>query len=128
MKRNFVTLAAVGAIALGGFAFAEAENGGRCSGGAGWHSHGNPLARMTRSLDLTSDQQAKVQPILDQAKPQIIAIHQEAMQKTKAVMDNAMSQIRPLLTSEQQKKFDALQKAHQDLRNAQKELHDAMKE
>ena len=128
MKRNLLTLAAVGAIALGGFAFAQAENGDRWSGGAGCHGHGNPLARMTRSLNLTSDKQAKVQPILDQAKPQIIAIHQEAMQKTKAVMDNAMSQIRPLLTSEQQKKFDALQKAHQDLRNAQKELHDAMKE
>jgi Spy/CpxP family protein refolding chaperone len=128
MKRNFVTLAAVSAIALGGIVFAQAENGGSWSGSARWHGHGNPLARMTHSLNLTSDQQAKVQPILDQAKPQMVAIHQEAMQKAKAVMDNAMSQIRPLLTPEQQKKFDALQKARQDLHNAQKELHDAMKE
>src|SRR4029077_10830339 len=128
MKRNLLTLAALGAIALGGVAFSQAENGANWSGHGRWQGHGNPLARMTKSLNLTSDQQAKVQPILDEAKPQIAAIHQEAMQKTKAVMDNAMSQIRPLLTPEQQKKFDAVQKAHQDLRNAQKELHDAMKE
>jgi Spy/CpxP family protein refolding chaperone len=126
MKRNLLTFAAVGAIALGGFAFAQAENGSNCGGR--WHGHGNPLGRMTESLNLTPDQQSKVQPILDQAKPQIIAIHQEAMQKTKAVMDNATSQIRPMLTPEQQQKFDAQQKARQDMHNAHKELHDAMKE
>ena len=50
------------------------------------------------------------------------------MQKTQAIMASTMSQIRPLLTPEQQTKFDALQKARQNLRNAQKNLHDAMKE
>ena len=124
MKRNFLTFAAVGAIALGGFAIAQAENGGNCGG----HGQSNPLARLTETLNLTPDQQAKVQPILDQTKPQIIAIHQEAMQKTKAIMDNATSQIRPLLTPEQQKKFDAQQKARQDMCSARKGLHDAMKE
>jgi len=80
---------------------------------------------MTETLKLTPDQQAKVQPIVDQTKPQIIAIHQEAMEKTKAVMDKTMSQIRPLLNADQQKKLDALQKAHQELMNAMKELHEA---
>jgi periplasmic protein CpxP/Spy len=141
MKRNLLTLAAVGAIALGGFAIAQAQGGpGR------WHGQGLSLEHLTKTLNLTSDQQAKVQPILDQAKPQMIAIHQEAksamsqirpqiiaihkntMQKTQAVMANAMSQIRPLLTPEQQTKFDALQKARQDMRAAQQELHNAMKE
>jgi protein CpxP len=123
MKRNLLTLAAVGAIALGGFAIAQAEGGpGR------WHGQGLSLEHLTKTLNLTSDQQAKVQPILDQARPQIIAIHKDAMQKTQAVMAGTMSQIRPLLTPEQQTKFDALQKAHQDMRNARKELHDAMKE
>jgi len=40
-------------------------------------------------------------------------------------MDNAMSQIRPLLTPEQQAKADQIKKAHEDLHNAVKELHDA---
>ena len=126
MKRNLFAIAAVGAIALGGFAVAQPEDdpGGK----GGWHRHGNPLEHMTETLKLTPDQQAKVQPILDQAKPQIVAIHQEAREKTKAVMDKTMSQIRPLLTPEQQQKLDTMRKAHEDMRNARKELHDATKE
>ena len=81
---------------------------------------------MVKSLNLTPDQQAKVQPLIDQARPQIIAIHKDAMQKTHAIMDNTMSQIRPILTPDQQKKFDAMQKARQDMRNAMQEMHAAM--
>jgi Spy/CpxP family protein refolding chaperone len=125
MKRNLLTLTAAGAIALGGFVVAQAQAGGGlgCPHGAGFG-----LQHFTEQLNLTSDQQTKVQPILDAAKPQIIAIHQEAMQKMKAVMDSTTSQIRPLLTADQQKKLDAIQKAHQDMMNAKKELHDAIQE
>ncbi len=127
MKRNLLTFAAVGAFALGGFALAQAENGSL--GGPGFcHGHGFAFERLTKTLNLTSDQQAKVQPIVDQARPQIIAIHRDAMEKTKAVMDDAASQIRPLLNPDQQKKLDDLQKAHQDLLNAVKELHAAQGE
>jgi protein CpxP len=127
MKRNLLTLAAAGAIALGGFALAQGEPGHR--GGGRWHSEqGFALERLTHGLNLTPDQQAKAQPIMDQAKPQIMAIHQDAMDKTHAVIDKTMSQIRPLLTADQQKKFDDIQKAHQDMRSAQKRLHDAMRE
>jgi Spy/CpxP family protein refolding chaperone len=124
MKRNLLTLAVAGAIALGGFAVVQAGPG---HGGRG-HGHGFGLERLTEKLDLTADQQAKAQPIIDAAKPQIAAIHQEAMAKSKAVMDNATSQIRPLLTAEQQKKLDTIQKAHQDMMNARKELHEATQE
>jgi Spy/CpxP family protein refolding chaperone len=126
MKRNVLTLVAAGAIALGGFMVVQAQPG---SGAGGhWHGHGFGLERMTEKLDLTSDQQTKVQPIIEGAKPQIAAIHQEAMQKTKAVMDSTLSQIRPLLTPDQQKKLDDIQKAHQDMMNAHKELRDAMQD
>jgi Spy/CpxP family protein refolding chaperone len=126
MKRNLLTLAAAGAIALGGFVVVQAEPG-HGSGGC-WHGRGFALERFTKGLDLTVDQLAKIQPILDQAKPQIAAIHEEAMQKMKTVIDSTTSQIRPLLTPEQQKKFDVIQKAHQDMMNAQKELHEATQE
>ena len=122
MKRNLLTLAVAGAIALGGFAMVQAQPG---HGGGGRHGFG--LEGLTKGLNLTADQQTKVQPIIDQAKPQIAAIHQEAMQKMKAVMDSTTSQIRPLLTADQQKKLDDIQKAHQDVMNAHKELHDAMR-
>jgi Spy/CpxP family protein refolding chaperone len=126
MKRNLLTVVAAGAIALGGFVIVQAQPGP--GGHGGWHGHGFGLQHLTEKLNLTSDQQTKVQPIVDAAKPQIAAIHQEAMQKMKTVMDSTLSQIRPLLNADQQKKLDAIQKAHQDMMNAHKELNDAMQE
>ncbi len=123
MKRNLLTFAAVGAIALGGFVIAHAQGG---PDGAHCHGHGFALEHLTKTLNLTSDQQAKVKPIIDQARPQIAAIHKDAMQKMHALIDNSASQIRPLLNPDQQKKFDALQKAHQDMHAAQQELNAAM--
>src|SRR5438309_8528178 len=126
MERNLLTLIAAGAIALGGLVMVQAQPGP----GGGGRGHGKRfmLERITKELNLTSEQQTKVQPIIDGAKPKIAAIHQEAMQKTKAVMDSTLSQIRPLLTPDQQKKLDDIQKAHQDMMNAHKELHDATQE
>src|SRR5438876_10700639 len=127
MKRNLLTFTAVGALALAGYAFAEPQDG---FGGrhGNWHGQGFAMGHLTKALNLTADQQAKVQPLIDQARPQIIAIHKDAMEKTHAIMDKTMSQIRPILTPDQQKKFDALQKARQDMRNAMQELHSAMAE
>jgi len=116
MKTTLIAVLAAGAITTAGLAVAQGHGGG-------WH-HGNPLDHMTQSLNLTPDQQAKVQPILDQAKPQLIAIHRDAMQKAKVVMDNAMSQIRPILTPDQQKKADEMQQAREDVKSAMKRLHD----
>ncbi len=124
MKRNLLALAAAGAIALGGFIVVQAQAGGARH----WHGHAFGLSGITENLDLTTDQQTKVQPILDAAKPQIVAIHQEAMQKMHTVMNSTLSQIRPMLTAEQQKKLDAIEKAHQDMLNAKKQLHDAMED
>ena len=126
MKRNVLTLVAAGAIALGGFAVVQAQPGP--AGGGRGHGHGFGLQGITEKLNLTSDQQTKVQPIIDGAKPQIAAINQEARQKMKTVMDSTISQIRPLLTPDQQKKLDDIRKAHQDMMNAHKELHDATQE
>jgi protein CpxP len=129
MKRNLLTVVAAGAIALGGFVVVQAQPDAGGPGGPGaWHGHAFGLQRITEKLNLTPDQQTKVQPIVDAAKPQIAAIHQEAMQKAKTVMDSTLSQIRPLLTADQQKKLDDIQKAHQDMMNAHKELHQATQE
>src|SRR5215831_13440896 len=127
-KRNLLTLTAIGAIAIGGYAFAATGGGFSGGGHGGWHGHAFALEHLTKSLNLTPDQQTKVQPLIDQAKPQIIAIHKDAMQKTQAIIDNTMSQIRPMLTPDQQKTFDAQQKARQDMRNAMQEMHAAMQE
>jgi Spy/CpxP family protein refolding chaperone len=120
MKNTLIAMLGLGVIASTGFA---GPHGGR-GGHEGWH-RGNPLDNITESLNLTPDQQAKVQPIVDQTKPQLVAIHKEAMEKSKAVIDNAMSQIRPMLTPDQLKKADDLKKAHEDMHSAMKRLHDA---
>jgi Spy/CpxP family protein refolding chaperone len=86
------------------------------------------LGHLTETLNLTPDQQAKVQPIIDQARPQLAAIHREAMEKSKGVMDNTMAQIRPMLTPEQQKKADELRQAHEEMRKAKKRLRDLKKD
>lgn len=113
MKRNFLTFAAAGLIVLGGFSVALAQNP---RGG----SRGHRLEQLTEGLNLTPDQQAKVQPVIDQAKPQIAEIHREAMQKIKSVITSTASQIRPLLTPEQQKKLDENQSARRGRMNARK--------
>jgi Spy/CpxP family protein refolding chaperone len=125
MKRRIIALTAVCALALGAFTIAQAHDPAEGGKGMGGHHWGNPLGHLTEKLDLTADQKAKVQPIIDQAKPQIQAIHQDAMQKAKAVMDNTMAQIRPLLTPEQVTKLDAMKAAHEKMREARKEMHDA---
>src|SRR4030095_11809743 len=121
MKRNLLALAAAGAIALGGFVMNQAQAG---------HGHGHAfgLRGLTENLHLTANKETKVQPILDQAKPQITAIHREAMQKMHTVMNRTLSPIRPLLNADQQSKLDAIEKAHQDMLNAKKQLHDAMQD
>ena len=107
MKLRLITLTTIGALSLG-TAFAQTPEASPQSyrGGGRGHRHSS-LEQMTENLNLTPDQKAKVQPIIDQATPQIESIRREAMQKTKTVMDNALAQIRPLLTPEQQKQLDA---------------------
>src|SRR5436305_3874858 len=117
MNKTLITMLAAGVIGSAGFAVAHGGHGGH----GDMQGH-NPLAHVTEALKLTPDQQAKVQPIIDQAQPQLVAIHREAMQKAKGVIDNAMSQIRPILTPEQQKKADDLRQAHEDMRNAMKRM------
>ncbi|MEP6709612.1 MAG: hypothetical protein ABJB32_05720 [Verrucomicrobiota bacterium] len=125
MKRKLITLTAVGALALGGFAIAQTptaqtsqtpiaqapSRGGHAGGGRGEGGHGgDPFAKISERLNLTADQKAKAQPIFDQARPQLSAIKQETKQKTQAILEKVMSQIRPLLTKEQQQKLDDQQK------------------
>jgi Spy/CpxP family protein refolding chaperone len=126
MKRNLLAVVATGAIALAGFAIVQAQGGPGDHGR--WQGHALSLEQLTKTYNLTSDQQSKIKPLLDQARPQIIAIHKDAMQKTQTLVDSTMSQIRPLLNSTQQAKFDAVQKAKQDMRNSMQELHSAIHE
>jgi protein CpxP len=131
MKLRLITLTAVCAASLGTISIANAQDPAAPDAGGKRHRHdrwGNSLQHMTKNLDLTPDQQAKIQPIIEQAKPQIIAARQESKEKVKAIRDNIRSQIRPILTAPQQQKWDAIQKAREDIRKARQEMRDAAKQ
>src|SRR2546423_3348275 len=131
MTRKLISLTAAAALSLAGLVYLQAkepgEHGPKPEHGPGPHHMmmENPLDHLSKDLNLTDDQKAKVQPIIDQAKPQMAAIHKEAMEKMHALMESAGVQIRPLLTPEQQVKYDAMKKAHEDMRKAMEEMHDA---
>jgi Spy/CpxP family protein refolding chaperone len=125
---------AAAALSLGGLVYLQAKEPGEHGPkhehhGPGPHKMmmGNPLEHLSKDLDLTEEQKTKVQPIIDQTKPQIEAIHKEAMEKMRALLESTGVQIRPLLTPEQQQKFDAMKKAHEDMHKAMQEMHEAKK-
>ena len=130
MKLRLITLSAacVALLATGSIGLAQdpaAKNNDRPNR---WRNkRGNPVEHLTKALDLTPDQQAKIQPIFDQAKPQIMAARQEARQKVQAIRENTMTQVRSILTAEQQQKFDTIKKAREDMRKAREEMRDALK-
>ncbi|MEY2501165.1 MAG: motif family protein [Verrucomicrobiota bacterium] len=130
MTRKLISITAAAAFSLAAIVYLQAkepgEHGPKHEHGPGpHHMMENPLEHLSKDLNLTDDQKAKVQPIIDQTKPQLAAIHKEAMEKAHALLENAGAQIRPLLTPEQQTKYDAMKKAHEDMRKAMQEMHDA---
>ncbi|HSV62174.1 MAG TPA: Spy/CpxP family protein refolding chaperone [Chthoniobacterales bacterium] len=133
MRRRIITLSTAVGLALASLVYLQAkepgDHGPKHDGSGGPHHMmmENPLEHLGKELNLTDDQKAKVQPIIDQTKPQIAAIHKEAMEKMHALLESATNQIRPLLTPAQQQKFDAMKKAHEDMKKAMDEMHDAQK-
>ncbi len=134
MNSKLIALSIAGALALGTLSASAEDEGKRGGHGErGWHGghdgggmHGGMLLEhLTKNLDLTPQQQQQVAPIIEQARPQMQAIHKEAMEKAKTVMENAASQVRAVLTPQQQAKFDAMRKAHEDMRNARREMQEA---
>jgi Spy/CpxP family protein refolding chaperone len=112
MKLKLIAFSAISALSLGGFAFAQdprGDNPDERGGRGGGNRHG-VLEKTTEGLNLTPEQRAKVQPIIDQTSPQIQIIRRDAEQKIKTLVDNAVAQIRPMLTPEQQKMLDESQR------------------
>ena len=128
MKPRLITLTAACIAMVATISIANAQDPAEKDAGGNRHRHhkwGNALEHMTKNLDLSPEQQAKIRPILEQARPQLEAARQESKQKMRAVRDNVRSQIRPILTQPQQRKWDAIQKAREDMRKAREALRAA---
>lgn len=122
MKLKLISATTLSALALGGLVWANdsQDAGDDRRGRRGFRGGHGSLERITDDLNLTADQKTKIQPILDQARPQLEQIHREAMEKAKAVMENVRTQIRPLLTAEQQQKLEAMKDDRMHRRGDQK--------
>jgi len=112
------TLALVLAIA-GSCSWAQmGPTGGGPGGGQmsrGPMSPDQRLQMMTKQLDLTTDQQAKIKPILESESQQMQALHQDSslsredrMSKMQQIRQGTNDQIKPILTSDQQQKFQEM--------------------
>lgn len=84
------------------------------------------LARMTKRLSLTQDQQTQIKPILEDRDQQLNQLWQDtSMSKTdrraksKGIRDDAKSKIDPILNDEQKAKFDSTGTRHHHSRHAQ---------
>jgi Spy/CpxP family protein refolding chaperone len=117
----------IGVVLLGGMltlgmaasAALSQENGAQL--GQGDHGRGRmdaegQLKHLTEALDLTTDQQAQIKPILaarDQQRQQIFAdqslAEADRHTKMKAIQDATHGKIEAVLTDAQKQKFDAMQ-------------------
>jgi protein CpxP len=128
MKLRMITVISACTALLATISIGSAQAPATDNEGGAKHRHhkwGNRLDQMTKTLDLTPEQQAKIRPILDQTKSQIATAREESRQRMKAIRDNVRLQIRPLLSQAQQQKWDAVQRAREDLRKARHAMREA---
>lgn len=81
--------------------------------------HGNRLEWLSKELNLTDDQKAKVKPILEDQEKQMQALRadtslsqEQKHEKMMQLHETSHSQINGILTPDQQKKFAQLKEQH----------------
>ncbi len=129
MKRYILTIATAMLFGTMAFAQAGAPPADQPAGGPPHHGqHGmkmNPeqrFERMSKQLNLTADQQAKIKPLLEQERTQAQDLKSQKLtvderrEKMKSIHENTMSEVRGILTPEQQTKFDAMQQRMKERR------------
>ena len=111
-----------------GGAFAAPYQGGGYGGPRGGPmSPDERLKRMTKELKLTSDEQAKIKPILEDEQKKMMDIRSDSSldrqamrEKMMQLQKDASDQIRALLDDQQKETFDKLQQERQErMRNRQ---------
>jgi periplasmic protein CpxP/Spy len=124
LKRIIVSILG-GALLLSAGAFAQDQTAGTAStdqqqksqkSGHRQHKMKDPQARldrMSKKLNLTDDQKAKIKPILDNENQQMQAlksdsstVKQDRRAKAMEIHKSTMDQIRPILNSDQQAKLE----------------------
>jgi Spy/CpxP family protein refolding chaperone len=65
-----------------------------------------------RALDLTSEQESKIAPIIDATSAKLEAIRIETAERVRTVMEESKREVAPHLSPEQQKKLEKLEAEH----------------
>jgi protein CpxP len=138
-RKSFVATAFLAALlSLGVAAFAQNDQSApppppasdQPSGqpGAGKHMGGRPMMsvddqvkHLSKKLNLSSDQQAKLKPILEDQRTQMEAVHNDAslsrqdrMSKMQDLRKSSDEQIKAVLNPDQQKNFDKMRSEQQE--------------
>jgi len=69
-------------------------------------------AMLSHVLQLSDAQKSQVEPLVTAVRPQLQAIHEKARADAEVILKQLHTQIRPLLTPEQQKRLDAMEVLH----------------
>jgi periplasmic protein CpxP/Spy len=122
MRNTLCTLALAGLLTMAGGAAIAQENTaaapqqGQGYGHRGMMSPDEQLNHLTKALNLSSDQQAQIKPILENAHQQAMQIHQDqslAQQdrrsKMEALHQDTNSKIEAVLNDTQKQKFEEMQ-------------------
>jgi Spy/CpxP family protein refolding chaperone len=117
MKKLFCATALMFALASGTQLVAQqaGPEGGHRDGGGMMMSTDQRLQRMTRQLDLTTDQQAKIRPLLEDESTKMQALHQNSSlspqdmhTQMQQIRQNTNSQVMSILTDTQQQKWQQM--------------------
>ena len=131
MRKKLCTIALTGLLGLGMTAFAQDQ-----STPTPPPMHGprgqmmNPdkqLEHLTKALNLTSDQQTQIKPILEDQQNQMMQLHQDQslsrddkMAKAKSLHADTTGKIEAVLDPDQKQKYEAMQQKMQE------RMHDRM--
>lgn len=125
MRKTLCTLALTGLLGLGMTAFAQDQSTTPAPPAMhGQHGRMNPdnqLAHLTKTLNLSSDQQTQIKPILENQQQQMMQIHQDTslsrddrMAKAKSLHEDTTSKIEAVLNDQQKQKYEAMQQKMQE--------------
>ncbi len=123
--KTFLLVAGVGILILLGIRMLAAaplpQYGGRRMRGP--MTPADHLARMTKQLKLTDEQQAKIKPILEEQHQKMMDLRQDTSMsradrfaKFREVRQESMEKIKPILNPDQQKKWEEIQQKRRERR------------
>ncbi len=75
------------------------------------------MDQLTKQLDLTPDQQAKVLPILTDSSRELLTVRREQFEKMSKIIEKTNQQLAGVLTPEQQAKLAKMQKEMEENRD-----------